>query len=74
VFRPRGYRRSPFADFIDWTDYRFEGPMGRRMHPNWGGGPWGRRRTHPLLRILAFLAVAWAISRLIRGRRSSGWF
>jgi hypothetical protein len=47
--------------------------MGRRYSRHWGTGGWQQRRTHPLLRILAFLASAWAISRLIRGRRSS-WF
>ncbi|HTM02692.1 MAG TPA: hypothetical protein VL173_04240 [Vicinamibacterales bacterium] len=74
MFRPRGYRRSPFADFINWTDYRFEGPTGRRVHQPWGAAPWQRRRTHPLLRILAFLAIAYVVTRLIRGRRSSTWF
>jgi hypothetical protein len=69
VFRPNT-RRSPFADFIDWTDYRFDGPLHQRA-PFQSGQ---RRRRHRLVRILIFLAIAWAISRLIRGRRYSSWF
>jgi len=65
VFRPHT-RRSPF---IDWTDYRFDGPLRQRAYP-----PWGYRRRHPLLRFLVLLAIVWAVMRLIRGRRSSSWF
>jgi hypothetical protein len=68
VFRPTG-RRSPFADFIDWTDYRFDGPLRAHAAP-----PWARRRQHPLIRALIVLAVIWVVARLIRGRRSSSWF
>jgi hypothetical protein len=34
---------------------------------------WGYRRRHPLLRILAILAIFWVVTRLIRGR-STSWF
>ena len=66
VFRPYS-RRSRYAP-IDWHDYRFHGPMRAAARP------WGyRRRQHPLLRILIFLAIVWAVTRLIRGSRSSNW-
>jgi len=39
-----------------------------------GGQPWGSRRRHPLLRMVVLLAIVWMVARLIRGRRSSGWF
>jgi len=61
-------RRSPFADFIDWTDYRFDGPM--RHRPSFARA--GRRR-HPFVRILILLAIIWVVTRIIRGRRSSNW-
>jgi hypothetical protein len=69
VFRPH-QRRSPFAPFIDWTDYRFDGPLRRPQV----GAPWGYRRRHPVLRALVILAIIWVVTRLVRGRRSSGWF
>ena len=68
MYRPDS-RRSPFADFIDWNDYRFDGPMRPHVGPQWGA-----RRRHPLLRILVLLAIVWMVARLIRGRRYSGWF
>jgi hypothetical protein len=68
VFRPHA-RRSPFADFIDWTDYRFDGPM--RHQPR---APWGQRRRHPLVRVLVILAIIWFVARLLRNRRASSWF
>jgi hypothetical protein len=68
VFSPR-QRRSPLTPFIDWTDYRFEGPL-RRHH---AGPRWGYRR-HPLLRVLFILALIWVVARLVRGRRHTGWF
>jgi len=67
VIRPH-HRRSPLADFIDWNDYRIDGLMGGRARP-----AWGRRRTHPLLRIVVILAVVWFVGRLLRGNRRSGW-
>ena len=68
VFRPHT-RRPAFADFINWTDYRFDGPMRHR-----GPQSWGQRRRHPLLKILLVLAIIFVVARLIRGRRSSSWF
>jgi hypothetical protein len=68
VFRPYS-RRSRFADFIDWTDYRFDGPMRPRV-----GRPWTRRRQHPLVRFLLLLAIIWVVVQVIRGRRASRWF
>jgi hypothetical protein len=68
VYRPHN-RRSPFADFIDWNDYRFDGPLRRHAAPGWG-----YRRRHPLLRFLVVLAIVWVVARLIRGRRYSSWF
>jgi len=68
VFSPHN-RRSPFADFIDWNDYRFDEPLRPRVGPQWGA-----RRRHPLLRFLVLLAIVWMVARLIRGRRYSSWF
>jgi len=70
VFRQH-YRRSRFADFNNWNDYRFEGPFRPRVRAH----GWGyRRRRHPLLRFLILVAIVWAVARLVRGRRYSGWF
>ena len=52
-------------------DYRFEGPFRPRVRAH----GWGyRRRRHPLLRFLVLVAIVWAVARLVRGRRYSGWF
>jgi len=54
MYRHR-YRRGPFTDFINWTDYRWD-PAPRPHAPI--RGPWGRQRRYGLLQILvAGLAV-----------------
>lgn len=70
MFRPHR-PRSPFADFIDWTDYRVDGPFGAARYAR---APWRRRRTHPLVKLLMVLALIWFVNRLMRGRRDSAWF
>jgi hypothetical protein len=51
VFRPR-YRRPPFADPLNWTDYRWDtGPW----HHGGAARAWGhrrRQRSHPFLLLL----------------------
>jgi hypothetical protein len=62
VFRHR-HRRQPFADPLNWTDYRWDQGPWRTGAPNqWGHsrggwGAWGRharQRRHPL--VLLFIA------------------
>ena len=54
MFRHR-HRRAPFADFIDWTDYRWD-PAPRPRGPI--HGPWGRPRQFGVGQLLlAGLAV-----------------
>jgi len=51
VFRPR-YRRPPFTDPLNWTDYRWDtGPW----HHGGAARAWGhrrRQRSHPFLLLL----------------------
>jgi hypothetical protein len=67
MFRHR-YRRSPFSDFINWTDYRWDAAP-RPQAPI--QGPWNRpHRQHGFLQLLlAGLAVMLGI-RLLSAFRS----
>jgi len=60
VFRPR-YRRPPFTDPLNWTDYRWDPgtwQTGRRHHARTPWAPWGRtQRRHPLV-LLFFAGLA----------------
>jgi hypothetical protein len=64
-------RRSPFAPYINWTDYRWD-PAPRPRGPM--RGPWGRPRRHGLAQIiLAGLAVLLGVKvfSAYRGHRGS---
>src|SRR5262245_43223495 len=76
MFRQRHGRTPPFADFINWTDYRWE--------PNtWRGAattPWARhaprRRHYTFLQVfLAGLAVVVGLKLMatLRIRRNRSW-
>lgn len=74
-------RRSPLADFLDWTDYRVGGAppplhgFARGRHAN----PWERlhtRRRSPLARLLIGIAIVVAVVFIVQqltGRRRSNW-
>jgi hypothetical protein len=76
VFRQR-HRRSPFADFIPWNDYRVAGAPRPFCQSPFGGG-WGSRRRSRLGQMLIGLAiivaVVYVIQRLVSPRNRSAWF
>ena len=74
MFRHRHRRPPPFADFINWTDYRWDNSpwRGAATEPR----PWGRdtphRRQYSFLQVLfAGLAVVIGV-KLMSSLRNSG--
>jgi hypothetical protein len=65
MFRDRPRRSPPFADFINWTDYRWDNTpwQGAATRP----GPSGR--THPYQRRFSFLQVLLAGLAVVVGIR-----
>ena len=65
MFRDRPRRSPPFADFINWTDYRWDNTpwQGRATRPS----SWGR--THPAQRRYGFLQVFLAGLAVVVGLR-----
>src|SRR4029079_9241502 len=82
MFRQRHRRRAPFADFINWTDYRWEPNTWRGAATN----PWTphapRRRRYTFLQVfLAGLAVVAGLKLMaalqnsaLRNSRNRSWF
>jgi hypothetical protein len=78
MFRHRHRRPAPFADFINWTDYRWENSPWRSAAA--GPRPWGlphpRRREYSFLQVLlAGLAVVLGIKLMasLRNSRNRSW-
>ena len=74
MFGHRQRRPPPFADFINWTDYRWEANPWQR--PTAGSGTWGhprpRRHGYSFLQILvAGLAVVLGV-KLMSSLRNNG--
>ena len=75
VFGPR-YRRPPFTDPLNWTDYRWEtGPWGHRAAAR---GPWASCRRHrgdPFLLLLAAGLAAMVGAKLLSSlnSRNGSW-
>jgi len=73
MFRQRPRRPPPFADFINWTDYRWDSPwQGASTAPRpWGHQQPGRRGYSFLQVLLAGLAVVVGV-KLMSSLRNSG--
>ena len=78
MFGHRHRRRAPFADFINWTDYRWEADP--RQGATVGPHPWGRphhpRHGYSFLQILvAGLAVVVGVKLMssLRNRGNRSW-
>ena len=79
MFHHRHRSRHPFADFINWNDYRVSGmPPPLQGFHRFGRNPWGFRRRNQLGRLLIGLAIVVAIfyllQRLTNPRNRSAWF
>jgi hypothetical protein len=73
MYRDRHRRPPPFADFINWTDYRWDAnPWQRRASgPRTWGQPRPRRRFSVLQVFLAGLAVVLGV-KLMSSLRNGG--
>jgi hypothetical protein len=63
MFRHRPRRPPPFADFINWTDYRWDNSPWRGAAA--GPRPWGR--PHPRQREYSFLQILLAGIAVVLG-------
>ena len=82
MFRHRHRRPTPFSDFIDWTDYRWDPTpwQGVVNGPRWAGHARHQRGYTFLQVFLAGLAVVVGLklmsalkNRALRNRRNRSW-
>jgi hypothetical protein len=72
MFRHRQRRPSPVADFINWTDYRWDASPWRGAAPRaWGQQPGGQRGYSFLQVLLAGIAVVVGV-KLMSSLRNGG--